>query len=1034
MNIPKIAVDRPVAVTMVILLMVLMGSFGLTQLPLELMPDMDLPVIVVIAEFPGAGPSEVEDLVVQPLEESLQAVTNVSSITAISQDEEAQIIMEFEWGTDLDFAIQDVREQIDLVRDILPDDAEDPFALQYDPTEMPVLEFGVSGEGEMHEVRQVLDDDVIPSLERQTGVAEVNILGGQEREIQVEMMPDRLRRHNIAVFDVMESIYASNLDLPGGDVTLGGDEEYLVRTLGSFQSLEEIGDVPVPGGGGLYYLQDVADIYYGLTDQDTIVRLNGEESLGLTINQEADANTVETAEAVHDQLYRLQNELDYDLNFTIIQDQAEYIEVAIQTVVNNAVVGAILAVIILFLFLSSFSTTVIVAVTIPVAIIATFFLLFQAGLQLNMLTLGGLALGTGMLVDNSVVVTENIFRMREGGKKIRPAAIDGAVEVGVPIATSTFTTMAVFLPVVFIEGIAGEIFQDLSFSVAFSLLVSLIVALSLIPMLSRRLLARMDLEKVRRKQRESRVNRLLERLKTKYDKLIKLLLKKRKITVAVILGVFIITLAVAGWMGQEFLPEMDEGLVDVRVEMPPGTTLADTEERVARLEEEIGQWPDIRNVQSEVGVGGVSSDARMTVELVDLGERDQNTMDIVEEVRQLADLVPEADLEASNLSLVTGGGDEEGAPIVIDLLGPDRDELEEIGEELTARIDEMEFTTDVSLGVEEPRPELQVNVDRRQAGNYGLTGAEIAEGVNAAIDGEVVTRFEEEREDADDQQIDVRLRYGGGVREDIATIESMPLANAQGQIMPLDQVADLTYGLSPVELTRIDQTEAVSIYSDHVDIDLGGAVDEIEELLDDYGLPAGVVYEFGSETEWMRDAFDDLFFALLLAIVIVFMLLAGQFESLWQPLVVILSVPFGLVGVVFGLLLTGRSLNVASYIGVIMMVGIVVNNAIVLLDYINRQIAEGGQREDAISRACQIRLRPILMTTLTTVLAMFPLSLGIGEGAEVQAPIATAVIGGLLISTMSTLVVMPTLYTLFDDLSDKLKQMMSGKETQPDET
>ncbi len=1025
MNLPKIAVERPVAVTMAILLMIFMGVIGLTQLPLELMPDLDLPVIVVIAEFPGAGPSEVEDLVVEPLEETLQAVSDVSSITAISQEGEAQIIMEFEWGTDLDFAIQDVREQIDLVMDLLPDDAEDPFALQFDPTEMPVLEFAVSGEGELHEVRRNLDNDVVPQLERVSGVAEVDILGGQERQIQVELLPDRVRRHNIAVFDVMESVYAANLDIPGGDVTLDGSEELLVRTLGSFESLAEIGDVPVPGGaGGFYYLDDVAHIQDGFTDQDIIVRQNGEEGLGLTISQEADANTVETVEQVNDQLESLQQELDYDLNFTTIMDEAEYIEVAIQTVVNNAVVGGILAVIILFLFLNSVSTTIIVAVTIPVAITATFFLIFQAGLDLNMMTLGGLALGTGMLVDNSVVVTENIFRMREDGKEIKPAAIEGAVEVGVPIAASTFTTMAVFLPVVFIEGIAGEIFQDLSFTVAFSLLLSLVVALTLIPMLSLRLLARTDLKKVRKRQRESRVNRALESLKKQYDRLIKFLLRHRLAAVIVILIIFGTTLAVAGMMGQEFLPDLDEGMIDVRLEMPPGTPLRETEERVARLESEIEQWPEVDNIQSEVGYGGISSEARITVVLVDLADRDRDTTELVQEARALADIVPEAELEASNLSLVTGG-DIDGAPIAIELLGADRDQLEEVGEDLEQIIADIDITTEVDLAVDEPRPELQIDVDRRQAGNYGLSGAEIGEAVNAAIDGEVVTRFEDEAQDGEIEQVDVLLRYGGGTREDLSRLESMPVANARGQVIPLDQVADISRGLSPVELTRLDQTNSVTIYSDHVDSDLGTAVDAVEEELEAYNLPADIDYEFGSDTEWMRDAFDDLFFALMLAIVIVFMLLAAQFESYWQPLVIILSVPFGLVGVVFGLLITGRSLNVASYIGVIMMVGIVVNNAIVLLDYINRQVAKGGPREEAISRASQIRLRPILMTTLTTVLAMFPLSLGIGEGAEIQAPIATAVIGGLLVSTASTMIVLPTLYTLFADLAQKI----SGKES-----
>jgi len=1019
-KLPKFAVERPVAVTMIILLLVLLGGIGVSNLPLELMPDLDMPVVVVMTEFPGAGPSEVEDLVSRPLEEGIQAVTDVSSVSSISQEEESLIIIEFDWGTDLDFAIQDVREQVDVVQPLLPDEVEDPYAMQFDPTEIPVLDFGVSGAEELSEIRQVVEDDIVPELERLTGVAQAEVSGAQEREIQVEMDPARIQRHDIGVNQVMEGIYAANQDLPAGDVTLGGQETLLVRTLGQFESLEEIGDVPVAGSAGFYYLADLADIYDGLTDQDLIVRQDGEESLALSIQQEADANTVETVEGVHQELENLLAELDQEISFTTIQDQAEYVNVAIETVISNAVVGGILAVVILFLFLGSISSTIIVGLTIPVAIIATFFLLFWANLNLNMMTLGGLALGTGMLVDNSVVVTENIFRMREGGKDIKPSSIEGAAEVGVPIAFSTLTTTAVFLPVVFIEGIAGEIFQDLSFSVAFSLVISLLVALTLIPMLSIKLLAKTDLEKLRERQKNSRVNRLLNSLKSIYDKVIRKAINYRLFTVIAIALIFAGTLLLAGLMGQEFLPELDEGLVAVDLEMEPGTPLADTEREVEKLEDEISQWPEIEYIQAEVGAEGLSSRASMTLALVDLEDREKSTMDVAAEVRELSELVPEADLEATNLSLITGGDEETGgAAIEVNLLGSDLEQITELGEEVTETMEDMDILTDVSYGVDDPRPELQVEVDRKKAGNYGFTAGEIAQGVNTAIDGEVVTRYDE----GDEDQIDVRLRYGQGVRENLDEIERMPLANAEGQVFPLDNMASITRGEGPVEINRTDQTRSVSVYADYEDVDMGTAVEEVEREIAALELPEEVDFQFGGETEWMQEAFDDLFLALMLAIVIVFMLLAGQFESYWQPLVIILSVPFGLVGVVLGLLLTGRSLNVASYIGVIMMVGIVVNNAIVLLDYINIRVESSDSRLDAISKASQIRLRPILMTTLTTVLAMFPLSLGIGEGAEIQAPIATAVIGGLLVSTISTLIVLPVLYTIFADLSQKLSNL-----------
>ncbi|SDL55013.1 efflux RND transporter permease subunit [Halarsenatibacter silvermanii] len=1022
MILPDIAVKKPVAVTMVIALLILLGFIGLTRLPLELLPELDMPVIVVVADYPGAGPSEVEDLVVRPLEESLQAVSGLDTITAISEEGRAQILLEFDWGTDLDFAIQDVREQIDIVRDELPDDADSPYALQYDPTEMPVLEMGVTGEGELVDVRRTLDNDVVPELERQPGVASVEILGGREREIQVELKPDRLKRHDIALFEVMEAIPAANLDLPGGDVTPAGREELLVRTLGRFDNFAEIGSVPVSGSGGsLFYLDEIAVIEDGFTDQNTIVRQDGEKSLGLEIHQEADANTVETVRGVQNALSDVTARLDRELEFTTIQDQADYIGIAISTVINNAVVGGILAVIILFLFLNNFLTTMLVAVNIPVSFMATFFLMDQFGLNLNLMTLGGLALGAGMLVDNSVVVSENIFRFGEQGYDIRRASVDGASEVGGPIAASTITTMAVFLPVVFIEGIAGEIFRDLSFSVAFSLMISLFTALTLIPMLAVKLLVRTDFAKVRERQQNSIVNRILERIKKYYDRGIRLVLSHRLIGFLLVLAVFGVTVFAAGLVGQEFLPELDEGLIDIRLDMPPGTTLADTEETVIGIEEELKEWPEVENIQSIVGHNGISSDARITLGLVDLDERDHRTPYYVENVRKLESIPLEADLQASNLSVVTGGGDLEQAPIVVDVMGADRDELEELSLQLEEIVRDLEYTADVGTSIGDPRPELQIDVNRRKAGNYGLSAAGIAEAVNVAVEGTVVTRFDED-DGEDDDMIDLRLRYGQEIRDDVSRLETMPLANRAGRVLPLDQITEIRRGESPVELRRIDQTDAVSVYSDYSGVDLGSAVDGIEVEMETVEFPAGVNYEFGSETQWMREAFEDLFLAMMLAIIIVFMLLAAQFESYWQPLIIILSVPFGIVGVIYGLIITGRSLNVASYIGVIMMVGIVVNNAIVLLDYINREITktEEGSRTDAISRACQIRLRPILMTTLTTVLAMFPLALGFGEGSEIQAPIATAVIGGLVVSTFSTLVLLPMLYTTFDDLTRRL--------------
>ena len=1010
MKLSSLAVKRPVTVVMVVLLFLILGGIAITNIPLELMPDLNLPVAVVVTEYEGAGPEEIESLVTEPIEEAVQAVGGVNSVMSISGEEESMVIVEFNWGTNMDFAVQDIREQIDQVYEHLPDDVQDPYTIEYDPTEMPILEYGFSSENrDLAELRSLVDDEIVSELERIDGIAAIDIVGGLEREIQVILNSNRMRTLGISTEDVMESIYASNLDLPAGDVVWEEQDQLMLRVLGEFDNLEEIKDVVVPAGDRVYYLEEIAEIKDSYKDMDQTIRVDGQDSVGISLQSEAEANTVRAAERVKTELAEITEEYD-DLTVANIFDESNYVLEAISTVVGDAVLGGILAIIVLYLFLLNVSTTIIIAVTIPVSIVATFFLMYYSEMTINIMALGGLALGAGMLVDNSIVVLESIFRHRLDGKAADDAAIDGASEVGIAIAASTLTTLMVFLPVVFIDGIAGEIFRDLSFTVAFSLLVSLLVSVTLIPMLSSRMFADIDIEALKKKQKDNKSTRLLNSLADKYGSILKEAINYRKLVLLLAVVIFAGGIFTYNIVGSEFLPDVDEGQINVDIEMPAGTAAQRTDRVVKELEEEIIQIPEVENYQAIIGSGGMEDIAEIDINLVDMADREQSTDEVINHLRQVAANVDTAEVEVTSVSTVTGGDEVGDAPVQLDVVGDDTSQVEDFAEELRDEIAAIEGTTEVSTGIERVRPEIQFDVDRRKAGMYGLTAGQIAQTIDAAISGRVVSRY-----NADDDNIDVLVKYESAVKDDLAALERLPITTPTGTTIPVHDVAELKEGYTPGEINRIDQEQAVSIYSELEDEDMGTVIERIDNRLAEVEFPDGISYQYGSETEWMDDAFQDLTLALILSIILVYMVLASQFESLTQPFILIFSIPFGMVGVVLGLFLTGRTINVASFVGIIMLVGIVVNNAIVLLDYINQKEAESEVMIDAVIEASKVRLRPILMTTATTVLAMFPLALGIGEGSELQAPIATAVIGGLLVSTVSTLVIIPVLYTIFYD-------------------
>lgn len=1016
MSISHTAVKRPVATLMVILAMLVIGLVALVRIPVALMPDLDLPFAVVVTQYPNVGPFEIENQVTRPIEEAMGTVSNVKNVQSISLTGQSTVIVEFNWGTDLDFATLEMREKVDQVLGQLPSDVEQPRIFRFDPTQEPMFRINVASDMDLATLREFVDDNIRKRLERVEGVARVTIVGGLEREIQVRVDPTRLEQYGLTFQQVNQALAASNLNLPGGRVN-EGDREWIVRTVGEFQSVEEIEQVVVYAGpNGVVRLSDVATVVDGYKDVDRMARLNGLASVALAVQRESSSNTVRVSDRLLREVAALQAELGSRVTLQVIWDDAEFIRSSINSVVENALTGAILAALVLLAFLRSWRSTLVIATSIPVAGVATFAMLYFSDTSLNMLSLGGLALGVGMLVDNSIVVLENIFRHREEGSEIEKAAGDGAQEVTGALWGSTLTTVAVFLPVAFLEGITAEIFRDLAFAVSFSVLASLVVAVAPVPMMAARFLrgentdwaseiadpskASVDVNDPYREGRGA-----FGRFQARYARWISALLRRRWLAVAWILLVLVLAGFAGSRMGMEFMPQMDTGDFTMSVQLPAGSALAETSRVVQQVEEFLYTIDEVEYVFSDIG-GGRSNQASISVDLVPKEQRTRSTQQVLEQVRQFAQTVPGATISARMMSHVGSGG----PPVQVLVKGDDLDELARYSEWLAEQMRHIPGLREVDTSLSEARPELQVRVKRDRAASLGLNVFQIASSLRAAVEGEVGTRYR-----IAGDEIDVRVRLDEAYRNSIFALGRILIDTPLGIQVPLHEVADIVEGESPVEITRDGQQRVVRVEAQLHERDLGSAMADIQRVVASHPLPAGITVEYGGENEMMQEAFQSLFLALLLSIALVYMIMAFQFESLTQPFIIMITVPLAIAGAVMGLAFTGKPLSVPAFVGIIMLGGIVVNNGIVLVDYTNQLRARGLERTQAIVLAARVRLRPVLMTTSTTVLGMLPLALGIGEGSEIQAPIAIVVVAGLSLATLLTLGVVPVLYSMLTD-------------------
>lgn len=995
----NMAVRRRVTILMLALAVAAFGAVSFSRLALNLLPDISYPSLTVQTEFPNAAPGEVENLITEPVEEVVGVLRGLKQMSSVSRSGISEVTLEFHWGAEMDTLSMDVREKLDRL--ILPDESEKPVVLRYDPAMDPILRISLSGSDNLTLLRYIAEEKLKDELEKLEGVAAATVKGGEEEEIHINIEQGKVAAMGISPEEISRTLSASNINRPGGSLK-SRESNYLVRTLNEYDSVAEIGEVIVtPPGRAPVRLSDVAQVIRGTKDREEITRVSGEECVIIEIFKEGDANTVLVADSVKASMERLPSLLAPGMKLNVLFDQSRFIRSSIDEVRQALVVGGILAILVLLIFLRDPRSTVIIATSIPISVIATFVMMYRLDVSLNIMSLGGLTLGIGMLVDSSIVVLEAIARRREDGLSRRRAAIDGTIEVGGAVVASVLTTIAVFFPIVFVKGIAGQLFRDQSLTVTFSLVASLLVSLSLIPML-----ASLGSNKPAKKKTEKKGLSLFGRL---YVRLLSGALRMRYLTLAIAVGIFAATMTLVPKLDQELIPPLTEGEFYFEVNLPEGTALPTTNATIAEMEEIARQDPGVASIYTSVGSRTVSGGLSLKTKDENLGQINIVVNDRTDEGLEVevADRLREAYSKIPNLDAKLGRPSFFSLKTPVELLfyGEDLSELKAYTLALKPKIAQVNGVVDVRASLESGNPELNVVFDRERLAKLGLTIGDVAGTLHDRVNGRIVSKFKEL-----DRLIDIRLRNQEGDRDSVADIENIVVANVDDQPITLKAVASLEPARGPSEIHRIKQSRVAIISADVTGRGLAAVMADIEKVIQASDIPNTVVYTPGGQNQEMDESFQSMVFAMALAIFLVYLVMAATFENLIHPFLILFSIPLAGVGVVLGLYYSGLAISVIALIGVIFLAGVVVNNAIVLVDAINRFRREGMPKLEAVKEASILRLRPIMMTTLTTVLGLLPMAIGFGEGSELRQPLAVVVSAGLIVSTLLTLVVIPVLY------------------------
>ena len=1045
MDLIKGSLKNPVARFMIAIGIILLGIIAFQHLAIDLFPDISYPIVSVTTEYEGASPEDIEISLTRPIEKRVSRIQNVRFVSSRSREGLSNVILEFYWGTNLDVAATDIQQALNQIKVNFPEEAKESVIYKFDPSSIPVLTLAVSGPMNEYRLRELAEDFIAPRLESLKGVASANVSGGKIREIQVELDRRKLEGLNLSIDKVSEAVKMGHKDLPGGSLR-GEKRDYMVRTLGRSGNFKDIEEIVVQQHNGVpVRIRDIGRVTDGFEDVLTEVHVNGTRGVIINILKQIGGNTVATVDNVLKVLPQIQKEIPKGITIQVVSDQSIFIRKSIKNLQHEAIMGALLAVAIVLIFLGSGTSTLIIGHSIPISIIATFVLLHFGNFTLNIMTLGGLALGVGRLVDDAIVVLENINRHIELGEPPEEASYKGAKEVSKPVVAATVTSIIVFIPLAFVKGVAALLFLQMAYTVAFSLMASLFDSLTLVPVLTSKFLRpRKKLKKVPWTQKVFQKTRpFFLWVDQHYQDLLDLSLSHRKLVVSGVVGIFIGTLFLIPLIGTEFFPKIDEGQLRMTIRLPVGSSLGETLKVTGKVEDIIFKdVTELKSLWARAGSGRgrsvlfsgrfVGSHTGMaSLMLVEQSERSRSSDMVASSLREKIRQIPGAILSiypGGLVSRILTFGNED--PIDVEILGYDLATGSRLAREVEGYLKEIRGVTDIQVGREEGLPEYQVKIRQDRAATLGLTTSRVADIVRRAIQGTegIESSIYIDPKTGREHNVRVRLREEDRKRpEDLTRI---PLPVSSGRIVPLENVVDVKHILTPIQLERKYQQRIIHVTSNTSGRDLGSIAAEIENKISQLKIPEEFSVTLKGARLEQQEAFRMLFFALFLAIVLVYMVLASQFASLLHPFLIMFSVPLGFIGVIWALYLTGNTLSVVSFIGIIMMVGIVVSNAIILVDYINRlRKEEGVELKEAVIRAGRIRLRPILMTSLTTICGLIPMALGLGEGAEANASLAIAVIGGLSVSTVLTLVFVPTLYMIVENwrASRRLKRFEGSR-------
>ena len=1019
MKLADVSIERPVFATMMILALIVLGLFSYLKLNVDQFPDVDIPYVTVTTVLRGAGPEQIETDVTKKIEDAVNPVAGLDHIQSTSQEGLSIVIIQFKLEVDGRVAAQEVREKVSAARANLPTEIEDPVITRYDPASLPIMQLTVSGNRSEKDITTYTKDVIKKRLENVPGVGSVNLVGGDEREIEVEVDAARLRGYNLSIQDIVQGVAMANQEVPAGNL-VQGPRQLLLRTMGKFTSVDDFNKVIVASPGGKpVHLADIATVSDGVKERTSFARVDGKRAVGLNILKQSGSNTVRVADAVRGQIDRLKKELPADVQITMAKDNSTFIRDSVNDVLFDILYGGLLAVIVVYLFLANARPTIISAIALPTSIIASFIIMYALNFTLNVMSLMALSLAVGLLIDDAIVVIENIYRHMHEGATPKEAAKAATSEIGLAVMATTFTIVAVFIPVAFMSGIVGRFFYQFGITVAVSVLVSLFVAFTLTPMLASRWLRPQDEDLSNEGNILRRglffFNQFFDKMSKRYRSAIAWSLAHRRMTLIFALGLFAFSFVLMRFLGSEFFPESDQSEFTVGVNASPGTSLDQTAAICERIETVMRKRPEVTTLLTTIGAGNDPiTKGNILVKLLKKAERKKGIKQIMAEVRR--DL---RDLPGANLSILVSQGPGGGTkPVVMSVRGEDLSKLEQLGDKVERIVRTTPGAVDVENSLETSKPEIRIRIDREKASDLGLNVGLIAASIRALVDGAVATQYAEGGE-----QYDVRVQLRKEDRTSLENVGNLTIKSSkdtrdlQKIIVPISYVASVKQGSGPSKINRYDRQREIRIDANTSGRTLGEVLAGIQKQTAGISLEPGYSIGVTGSGEMQAESFQNILISLVLGIVFVYIVLAAQFENFWYPFSIMLALPMSLIGAVIALLVFGSAISIISLIGIIMLMGLVTKNGILLVDYTGVLRDRGMKRTEALVEAGATRLRPILMTTFAMIFGMVPIAFSVSEGSEFRSPMGQAVIGGLVTSTLLTLFVVPVVYSLIDDFS-----------------